>query len=163
MKNKKYLLLLLSILSVILIVLFSFKSYYPSKNKYNNINTKTVTYEEENIYTNKIEELQQENNNNDIKAIIKIDNIIDDIVVQSTNNEYYLNHNYKKQQDKLGAIYADYRINLDNSKKVLIFGHSSTKKDTPFNKLENYYDEYFYKNHKYIILQTETNIYKYST
>lgn len=112
--------------------------------------------------TSKIELLQDEFDNSDIKAIFTIDNSgFEEVVVQTTDNKYYLNHDYKKNYDKLGAIYADYRINLDNSHKTLIYGHSSTKRDVPFNYLENYEKEDFYQNHKYITLQTQNDTYKY--
>jgi len=111
----------------------------------------------------KIKKLQDYYNNSDIKGIISIDGMdtFNYPVVQAQDNDYYLNHNYYKKYDAYGSIYADYRSNLDSSNKILIYGHSSSKRDVPFNKLESYYDESFYKNHKYIILETESNIYRY--
>lgn len=112
---------------------------------------------------NKIEAFQENYHNQDIKAILSIENMnqFSYPVVQTTNNEYYLNHNYKRETDALGAIYTDYRVDLETSKKILIYGHSSTKRDVPFNQLENYYDEEYYQKHKYITLETETNTYRY--
>ena len=91
----------------------------------------------------KISQLQANYQNPDIKAILSIDNIenFSYPVAQTTNNEYYLNHNYKRESDTLGAIYTDYRVDLETSPKILIYGHSSTKTEVPFNQLENYYDE----------------------
>lgn len=111
---------------------------------------------------NPVETLQVEYNNSDIKGIISIENTnFRYPIAQTTNNDYYLNHNYNKEYDAYGAIYADYRINLDTSRKILIYGHSSTKYNVPFNYLEEYYDEYFYQTHKYITLQTTSNTYRY--
>lgn len=110
----------------------------------------------------KIKDLQDKYQNNDIKAILNIENEqLYYPVVQGKDNDYYLNHNYYKEVDKLGSIYLDYRSNIDNSKKNLIYGHSSTKQDIYFNILENYYDENYFSKHKYITLETETKIYKY--
>ena len=86
---------------------------------------------------NAIQSLKQEYQNEDIKAILSIEN--SDFyypVVQSTDNDYYLTHNYQKEINALGAIYADYRINLENTNKILIYGHSSTKNQAPFNILQ---------------------------
>ena len=112
---------------------------------------------------NKVKELQNYYGNSDIKAILSIEGI-DEFnypVTQSTDNDYYLNHDYYKKYDAYGAIYADYRSDLNNSKKKLIFGHSSSKINVPFNYLENYEDKAFYEKHKYITLETETNSYRY--
>lgn len=106
--------------------------------------------------------LQQKYNNPDIQGILSIENSdFRQPIVQTVDNEYYLTHNYKKEEYALGAIYADYRVNLEAGRKILIFGHSSTKTDTPFNYLENYYDQNFYENHKYITLETQNNTYRY--
>lgn len=111
---------------------------------------------------NNIKELQEEYLNLDIKGILSIDGEkFNYPVVLGIDNDYYLNHNYYKREDKMGAVYFDYRADLENSKKILIYGHSSTKQDAYFNILENYYDGNYYKKHKYITLETETNIYKY--
>lgn len=114
------------------------------------------------VVLSKVEQLQQEYHNSDIKAILSIDNSdFSEIVVQSLDNDYYLTHNYAKEQAPLGAIFADYRVQLESEKKVLIYGHSSTKGDAPFNYLEEYYDRDFYESHKYITLETKDNTYQY--
>ncbi|MBQ8681449.1 MAG: class B sortase [Bacilli bacterium] len=115
------------------------------------------------LSSNKVLEWQNYYNNNDIKGNITIDGIsdFDYPIAQSIDNDYYLNHNYSKEYDKYGAIYADYRVNLDSSKKILIYGHSSIKKDVPFNELENYYSSDYYKEHKYITIETKTNRKRY--
>lgn len=111
---------------------------------------------------NEVEQLQTQYQNSDIKAILSIPNSTINIpVVQTTDNNYYLTHNYHKEYDKLGSVYADYRIDLDTSQKKLIFGHSSTKSNTPFNNLENYYQEDYYQTHKFINLTTKTTTYQY--
>lgn len=113
-------------------------------------------------FKNNIKKLQNKYVNFDIKGILSIDGEqFSYPVVQGLDNDYYLNHNYYKQEDKMGTVYFDYRADLDKSKKILIYGHSSTKQDAYFNVLENYYDVNYYKNHKYITLETETDIYKY--
>jgi len=166
-KKQKINILLTIIFIIIISIIYQFKIINTNFDNYQKVSinkefnsNELINYSEK---ENNISKLQSEYQNNDIKGIISIENEknFTYAVAQSSNNEYYLNHNYKKEFDSLGAIYADYRINLDTSQKVLIFGHSSTKKDTPFNKLEKYYDEEYYNNHKYITLETESNTYKY--
>lgn len=122
-----------------------------------------VSKVEDRLSVNKIQELQEYYNNSDIKGIISIEGL-DNFsypVVQGYDNDYYLNHDYYKRYNAYGAIYADYRVDLDNSKKVLIFGHSSIKRNVPFNVLENYENQDYYDNHKYITLETRTDSYRY--
>lgn len=115
------------------------------------------------VTLDKVKKLQEYYDNTDIKAIISIEgnDSFSYPVVQSEDNDYYLKHDYYKQYNTYGSIYADYRSNLDNGRKVLIFGHSSSKRDVPFNSLENYYDEDYYKEHRYITLETENKMIRY--
>lgn len=125
------------------------------KNNITNMNLPTTK-------ENTITYLQEKYKNEDIKATITIDD--DNFtypVVQTIDNDYYLTHDYGKNKDALGAIYADYRINLDTSRKILIFGHSSTIRETPFNELEKYYDESFFQKHPMLTLETKNNTYHY--
>ena len=82
------------------------------------------------------------------------------MLVKSTNNEYYLNHSILKKEDKKGAIYVDYRTDL-NSKQINIYGHNSKKYNLKFNELEKYKDKQFYDKHKIIEIWDGNNIQKY--
>lgn len=122
-----------------------------------NLAIKEVPVEE-----NKITYLQEKYQNDEVKAILSIDNdTFSYPVAQTTNNDYYLTHDYSKNYYALGSIYADYRVNLDDSSKILIFGHSSTIRDTAFNHLENYYDEEYFNTHRYLTLETKEGKYHY--
>ena len=78
---------------------------------------------------------------------------IDEYIVKTTDNNYYLNHNLKKEYDIAGAVFMDYRNSVDD-KKILIFGHNARKLDTvPFHDLEKYLDESFYRENKYVDLK----------
>lgn len=93
--------------------------------------------------------------NNDIIATLYIPDLdLEEIVVQSIDNSYYLNHNLKKEENILGSTFLDYRNSL-NDKKLLIYGHNSQTLKTEFQKLEKYLEEGFYKeNNNEIILET---------
>ncbi len=89
-------------------------------------------------------------NNNDIIGAIKIEGTkINNLIVKSTNNKYYLNHSLNKEYDERGSIFIDYRVDL-NSKQINIYGHNSNVFELPFKELEKYLDKDFYNSHKYV-------------
>lgn len=88
--------------------------------------------------------------NNDIIGSIKIDGTkINNLIVKTTNNKYYLNHSLKKEYDERGSIFLDYRTDL-NSMQINIYGHNSNVYDLPFKELEKYLHQDFYNSHKYV-------------
>lgn len=88
--------------------------------------------------------------NNDIIGSIKIDGTkINNLIVKTINNKYYLNHSLKKEYDERGSIFLDYRTDL-NSRQINIYGHNSNVYDLPFKELEKYLDQDFYNSHKYV-------------
>ena len=162
--NKK-LFIALSILLVTTLILTASLNYIKPTNTNTNINITDELATTENTTNTIINNLKEQYNNNDIIGIITIDNTsINEPIAQTTDNDYYLNHTLDKEYDKYGSIYMDYRIDLNNSKKILIFGHNSSIYDTdivPFKELENYYNENYYQTHKYITLTLENEIRTY--
>ncbi len=79
------------------------------------------------------------NKNKDTIGWIKINNTnINFPVVQSTNNSFYLKHNFKKQSNSAGWIFADYRNNFDNlDKNTIIYGHNR-RNNTMFSNLKSF-------------------------
>lgn len=69
-------------------------------------------------------------------------------VMQSDNNNYYLSHDNDGNYNRYGSITLDYRNNINKDKKLIIYGHNSTRVNPEFKKLEKYKDETFFKNHK---------------
>lgn len=163
-KRKVNILTALIFISILMLIIDSFYELNNNDKVVKTVNDIiNIENTEELITINKVKELQNYYNNKDIIGTITIDSLdnFNYPIVQAKDNDYYLKHNYYKAYDSYGAIYADYRINLDTSKKILIYGHSSKKKDVPFNILENYYNEDYYNNNKYITLETSDNIYRY--
>lgn len=78
-------------------------------------------------------------------------------IVQTNNNEYYLNHDLNKKEDVIGTPFLDYRNNIDD-KMLIIYGKNSQTTETPFHILEQYLNKDFYIEHPYIILETDTKI-----
>lgn len=64
--------------------------------------------------------------NKDTVAWLKVNGTnINYPVVQSVNNDYYLNHSFNKKKNSAGWIYMDYRNSSTNlDKNTIIYGHS---------------------------------------
>jgi len=58
-------------------------------------------------------------------------------IVQTTNNEYYSNHSFRKKRNNAGWIFMDYRNNaLDFDRNTIFYGHSRFD-GTMFGSLKN--------------------------
>ena len=114
-------------------------------------------------YKEEIEKLRKENNNDDIVGTIEILNTnFKAPILQGRDNDYYLRRLPNKQYNINGSIFLDYRVNINTSKKLLIYGHNDANLKMPFEILEEYYDIEFLKNHKIIEIKTyENKIRKY--
>lgn len=106
------------------------------------------------------EKLQQQNS--DTIAYIKLENTnIQYVVVKTTDNDYYLNHNFKKEYNSAGWIYADYRNKFDGTdKNIIIYGHNM-KDGSMFNNLKNALNSKWLKEDHTITLKTENKETKY--
>ena len=163
--SKRFKILLLLIL--LLAFCASLYEYNFSIQKDDKVVDKVITANKEKVsdveQLNEILEIRKDYNNEDVIGKISIsDTNIDEVVFQSSNNSYYLNHNGYKKYDQYGEVFADYRIDFDTSKKILIFGHNSSRIKTPFSNLEKYYDKSYYDNHKYITLTLENEVRTYA-
>ena len=104
---------------------------------------------------------RNEFNNQDIVGRLYIESIdIDVPLVQTEDNEYYLNHDVYKNFDSVGSIFLDYRNNIDLDKKLLIYGHNSKNIQTEFKKLENFLNFDFFNNldNRKLILESNNKI-----
>lgn len=75
-------------------------------------------------------------------------------VLQSEDNEYYLNHDYKGAEDVNGSIFLDYATKLGETSNYMIYGHNN-KNGIMFDQLEKFKDYEFYSKHKTIRFTTE--------
>lgn len=77
-------------------------------------------------------------------------------VVQTINNDYYLNHSYDKTNNKAGWVFADYRNNLnDFDKNTIIYGHGRVD-TTMFGSLKNILKSSWYNNKNNHIIKFST-------
>lgn len=145
------------------IILFIFILFFFSL--YFSLNKKESTLEIENTkvdYQEEINKLRNEYNNNDIVGVLGIENtLFYEIVMQYTNNDYYLNHSIDHSQNWKGQTFLDYRLDINNSNKLIIYGHNSNKHNLPFKIFENYYNKEYLEEHKYIYLQTDNEFRTY--
>ena len=101
----------------------------------------------------KVQKLQEENS--DIVGWLEIEGTnINYPVLQGTDNEYYMTHNYKKQKSQNGSIFLtkDYDWSIPSS-NLLIYGHNLNN-GTMFQELLKYAKEEFYKEHPIIRFTT---------
>jgi len=85
---------------------------------------------------------------------------IDYPLVQSEDNEYYLNHLFTLEQNKLGAIFVDYRNQSDFSdRNTIIYGHNM-KDGSMFSSLTNYKEQDYYDANPNLLLVTKDNTYR---
>jgi sortase B len=154
---------LLKIINLLVIILVVFGLFsYRTLGVEPTVENKPVVVEKKDKKTESIDikKLRKKYHNNDIVAYIEIPGVTKSIVFQSNDNDYYLNHNYKKKYDNKGSIVLDYRNKLTD-RKVLIYGHSGKEKELPFLKLNNYIKKDYWEKHNMINLYTMKGIRKY--
>ena len=86
---------------------------------------------------------------------IKIDDTnIDYPVMQTVNNEYYLDHNYNQQYDKNGSIFLDKDCDITNpGTNMIIYGHHM-KSGKMFGNLKLYSNKDYFEKHRIIQFDT---------
>ena len=77
-------------------------------------------------------------------------------IVQTTNNDYYLNHAFDKTENKAGWVYMDYRNNAVNfNQNTIIYAHSRYN-GTMFGSLKNILNSSWYTNKENHIIRLST-------
>ncbi|MCP1101966.1 sortase B [Aequitasia blattaphilus] len=86
---------------------------------------------------------------------------IDYPICQGTDNEYYLNHDFTKAFNPLGAIYMDFKEAADFSGlHTLVYGHYVNESQL-FGELSKYNDPAFGKEHSSIYIYTPKQAIRY--
>ena len=95
------------------------------------------------------------NNNKRLIGWLKIDDTnINYPVLQTENNEYYLDHNANEEYDINGSIFMDKDCDvIKPSTNYILYGHHM-KNGKMFGKLDLYQNESYYKEHPYISFDT---------
>lgn len=101
----------------------------------------------------KLQKLQEQNS--DIIAWIEIEGTnINYPVMQCEDNNFYMNHDYKKEASEPGSIFLDANYDWSiPSSNLLMYGHNM-KNGSMFHNLLNYKNESYYKEHPTIRFTT---------
>ena len=99
------------------------------------------------------------NKNKKLIGWLKIDDkkgnsLIDYPVMQTSDNEYYLDHNINQEYDKNGSIFLDCACDvIKGNTNYILYGHHM-RNGQMFGNLDEYEDFDFYENHKIIQFDT---------
>ncbi len=172
------------IISIVAIVVFKIKDYHDNKDV-NEINRSLISIKKELVKLDKIEdttaidnsekdkhengydspyyrtftkvlsELQQIND--ETVGWLKVKNTkVDYPVVQHSDNDYYLNHSFYKEQNLHGWVFMDYRNNrheLDTN--TILYAHRNTS-GLMFGTLKNTLEESWYSNPDNLVITFNT-------
>ena len=82
-------------------------------------------------------------------------------VVHTTDNEFYLHNDFDKNKSSRGCIFMDYRNQLDPlDTNTILYGHHM-RNGSMFGRLGDYKNQSFYKNAKYVYIDTIYGISKW--
>ena len=117
----------------------------------------TIHYtDEEEIELKVLEEYETlYNKNRRLIGWLKIeDTNIDSPVLQTTDNIYYLDHNFEQEYDKNGSLFLDAACDIvHRNTNLIIYGHHM-RSGKMFGNLNKYSSESYYKEHPYIQFDT---------
>ena len=125
--------------------------------KYLVIDEEEKEKKEEKVYLNK----EIFNDNSDTVGWLKIEGTnINYPVVQHSDNEFYLKHDFKKNNNSAGWIFMDYKNSFDDE-NIVIYGHHR-RDGSMFGDIDLLFKSDFYKkNDNEIILIREKEIIRY--
>lgn len=156
--------LIASICGIICYLCIANKEKQEYKNLQENMATENHTNEKSDRIE-KVKELQKENS--DIVAWIEIEGTnINYPILHTTNNDFYLNYNYKKEETLAGSLFLDKDFDIKNgSSNYLIYGHRNkqglmfedllkyAKEDRDYEIMAVFYSRVYYKD--------EQNVFRY--
>lgn len=161
MKGKRIVYILILVLAIILTVysLFNFllekKEIRETKRQLEVVEEKKNKISDELNINDRYDQYKKEFNNNDIIGRLIIDSLgIDNLLVQTTNNDYYLRRLLDGTYNVMGSMFVDYRSDIEGGRQINIYGHNSDIYDLPFKKLLNYLDRDFFLNNRKVTLET---------
>jgi sortase B len=151
--GRKRRLLIRKLLNVVLIATLSISCW--------EIGKKQIAYKQSAVTYNKIE--TEKNNTDDLQEflinhnfdwITVTDTAIDYPLVQGADNNYYITHDYKGEEDIAGAIFYDASDKPFNETITIVYGHSM-KNGTMFNNLHYFQKDHDRFNNSKLMIHTE--------
>lgn len=108
--------------------------------------------DEEPVILDKYAELYAQNN--DLVGWLSIENtVIDYPVMQGTDDEYYLHHDFYGNESKYGCLYVRGKADLEDGTNVIIYGHNM-KDGSMFGDLDLYQNADFCREHPALSFDT---------
>lgn len=176
MKNKILTIIEIILVIILLVSLYRIYNYNKEDKEFKNATREVQEkFEREEVKTDsKID--KKENRN--LEAIKKIEELrkeypsivgwirvggteIDYPIVKGSDNDYYLNHNYKDEYNVFGAIFMDYR-NKENfsDQNTIVYGHNNVRAGN-FKDLHKYEEEGFFAEDRFIEIYSLDGYKKY--
>ena len=172
-RRRKLMLVLCSVVAAASFIYFGVYSYFAGRTEadYTNLSnlkgnttlaagspsTVTIHYtDDEDIELEILEEYQTlYNKNKSLIGWLKIDDTnIDYPVMQTVNNEYYLDHNYSQEYDRNGSLFLDKDCDIvHRNTNLIIYGHHM-KSGKMFGSLNKYSSENYCREHSTIQFDT---------
>ncbi len=170
--NKKN--VVIFIIKIILAIIISISIYNIASWYFDNKNNDTIAHKVKEKVTKKknkkgeevikvdFDALKKENSET-VGYFIMKNPSIEYPVVKGNDNDYYLNHNFNKQYNKGGWIFANYLNRLDGTdKNITLFGHNMKNKSMFGNLYQVLTDDWYNQNKFDMIYITEEGNYKYT-
>lgn len=112
-------------------------------------------------YVNSANEEELKSINSDYKMWIQVENTnINYPVVQGSDNDYYLKHNFRKESNISGTVFVESANDIDNDKNIILYGHNM-RNGTMFNNITNYKEESFFNEDNKISIIMNNTLYEY--
>ena len=159
MNRKMYILVLLVFTVLMLVSGYFLVSWLFENKKSDNIrNTEEehLTIENDNYYLNPA---ILKDNPETVGWLIVPGTKINYPVVQHNDNDYYLNHDFKRNFNSAGWVFMDYNNKLDDQ-NIVVYGHHRHD-DSMFGSIDMLFDKNFYKKNNEIIFVTKKDVFKY--
>lgn len=149
-------LVIMAFIGILFVMYFSIQ-IYRDVSIYNDVNDMISSYEDYDDHWSKLYEI-----NNDIFAILEFDSgLIIEPVVQTVDNEYYLNHSIDGKENTQGTVFIDSNYAQNDDVKI-IYGHNVYyDKNAMFSPLELLFDQKTYEENSCFFLKYQTHQDKY--
>lgn len=101
----------------------------------------------------------QKQNSNIIGWLSLADSRLDNPVLQTDNNNFYLTHNYLNEKSRGGSIFADFRNEPMTDRHMIFYGHV-LRNGTMFGELSKFANQQYADAHPVFIYETATEKYE---
>lgn len=165
-KKSKIIRIIISLICLCLVIVSSYKiiNWYQDTNKSKEIKEEINKYVEKKDTEYKIDFKELQKKNSDTVAYLKVNNTnINYVVVKGKDNDYYLHHDFKKNNNITGWVFATYQNKMNGTdKNIVIFGHNM-RDGSMFGTMKKVLNKKWYNNEKNLTIElaTKTGTYKY--